>query len=239
MIRIAILGATGRMGQLAQELVDADSELKLHAALNSASSPELMVGADVVLDFTLPEVSPGLVRFAIEHDQKIVVGTSGWSESKLMQLEPLLKQHPKAAVVLIPNFSIGSMLAQSFAAQAAKYFSQVEIIEAHHAQKVDSPSGTAIRTAEQISKARGQQPLIPGVDGAARGKVVEGVPVHSIRLPGVSARQDVIFGGDAELLTISHDVSSHRAYAAGIRLAIDYATKATGLAIGLEAVVGR
>ncbi len=238
MMRIAVLGSTGRMGQLALELIDADANLKLHAALNSSSEPSQMLGADVVLDFTLPDVSPSLVSYAIENDLKIVVGTSGWSESKLATLNPLLAAHPLAAVVVVPNFSIGSMLAQNFATTAAKFFGSVEIVEAHHSGKIDSPSGTAIRTAERISKARGQQPLIPGVDQPARGQVVAGVPIHSLRLEGVSAKQDVIFGGSDEVLTLSHDVSSHRAYSHGILLAIEYAASAKGLTIGLESVVG-
>lgn len=238
MMHVAVLGSSGRMGRLALELIDADANLKLHAALTSTSDPSQMLGADVVLDFTLPDVSPKLVAYAIENDLKIVVGTSGWSESKLATLAPLLASHPEAAVVVVPNFSIGSMLAQNFAAQAAKFFSSVEIVEAHHSGKLDSPSGTAIRTAELISKSRKVQPLIPGVDQAARGQVVAGVPIHSLRLDGVSAKQDVIFGGSDEVLTLSHDVSSHRAYAHGILLAIEFAARSKGLTIGLESVVG-
>jgi 4-hydroxy-tetrahydrodipicolinate reductase len=226
------------MGQLAIELIDADANLKLHAALTSASDPSQMLGSDVVLDFTLPDVSPKLVAYAIENDLKIVVGTSGWSESKLSSLKPVMDAHPNAAVVVVPNFSIGSMLAQSFAAKAAQYFGSVEIVEAHHTGKIDSPSGTAIRTAELISRARGSQPLISGVDQPARGQVVAGVPIHSLRLEGVSAKQDVIFGGSDEVLTLSHDVSSHRAYSHGILLAIEYAATSKGLTIGLDAVVG-
>lgn len=238
MMRIAVLGSSGRMGQLALELIDADANLKLHAALTSTSDLQQMLGADVVIDFTLPDVSPKLAAYAIEHDLKIVVGTSGWSESKLSMLSPLLAAHPNAAAVVVPNFSIGSMLAQNFAAQAAKFFGSVEIVEAHHSGKIDSPSGTAIRTAELISKARKAQPLIPGVDQPARGQVVAGVPIHSLRLDGVSAKQDVIFGGSDEVLTLSHDVSSHRAYSHGIALAIEYAATAKGLTIGLDSVVG-
>lgn len=238
MMRVAVLGSSGRMGKLALELIDADANLKLHAALTSTSDPAQMLGADVVLDFTLPDASPKLVGFAIENDLKIVVGTSGWSESKLASLRPALDSHPSAAVVVIPNFSIGSMLAQRFAAQAARFFDSVEIVEAHHAGKLDSPSGTAVRTAELISEARSKPVLIPGVEQPARGQVVSGVPIHSLRLKGVSAKQDVIFGGSDEVLTLSHDVSSHKAYAHGILLAIDYAATASGLTVGLDAVVG-
>lgn len=239
MIAVAVLG-TGRMGKLAQELIDQDANLKLYAALNSNSKPEQMLGADVVLDFTLPDVSPKLVEYAIEHDMKIVVGTSGWSESKLQLLEAKLKQHPKAAAIVVPNFSVGSMLIQHFSSLAAKYFDSIEIVEAHHAGKVDSPSGTAVRTAELIAGARKglPQPLIPGVDQVARGEVVSGVPIHSLRLQGVSAKQDVHFGSDSELTTLSHEVISHRAYAKGILLSIDFARNNTGLHVGLDKVVG-
>ena len=228
------------MGRLAQELIDQDSNLKLYAALNSSSNPEQMLGADVVLDFTLPDVSEKLVEFAIEHGMKVVVGTSGWSESKLQLLESKLAQHPEAAAIVIPNFSVGSMLIQHFSSLAAKYFDSIEIVEAHHAGKVDSPSGTAVRTAELISNARKglPQPLIPGVEQAARGEVVAGVPIHSLRLQGVSAKQDVHFGSDSELTTLSHEVISHRAYAKGILLSIEFALKNTGLHIGLDKVVG-
>lgn len=239
MIAVAVLG-TGRMGKLAQELIDQDANLKLHAALSSNSKLEQMLGADVVLDFTLPDASPKLVEYAIEHDMKIVVGTSGWSESKLQQLESKLQNHPSSAAIVIPNFSVGSMLIQHFSSIAAKYFDSIEIVEAHHAGKVDSPSGTAVRTAELISSARKgmPQPLIPGVEQSARGEVVAGVPIHSLRLQGVSAKQDVHFGSDSELTTLSHEVISHRAYAKGILLSIEFALKNTGLHVGLDKVVG-
>ncbi len=239
MIAVAVLG-TGRMGKLAQELIDQDANLKLHAALNSNSKLEQMLGADVVLDFTLPDASPKLVEYAIEHDMKIVVGTSGWSESKLQQLESKLHNHPSSAAIVIPNFSVGSMLIQHFSSIAAKYFDSIEIVEAHHAGKVDSPSGTAVRTAELISSARKgmPQPLVPGVEQSARGEVVAGVPIHSLRLQGVSAKQDVHFGSDSELTTLSHEVISHRAYAKGILLSIEFALKNTGLHVGLDKVVG-
>lgn len=238
MISVAILGASGRMGRLTKELVDSDANLKLHVAMDSSSAHQEMLGADVVIDFTNLEASEELVRFAVQSGMKVVVGTSGWSESKLAELEKLLAENSSAAVVVVPNFSIGSMLLQRFAAEAAAHFQSIEIIEAHHAGKLDSPSGTAIRTAEQISKNRGSQPLIPGVDQDARGQVVAGVPIHSLRMDGVSAKQDVLFGADSEQLVLSHDVTSHRAYAAGILKSIEFAAGAKGLTIGLENVLG-
>lgn len=237
MISVAILGASGRMGSLTRDLVDSDPNLKLHAALGSSSSLDQMLGADVVVDFTLPDVSPSMVKFAIENDLKIVVGTSGWSALKLQEVENLLATHPKAAVVVVPNFSIGSMLLQRFAAEAARHFGSVEIIEAHHAGKVDSPSGTAIATAERIAASRPESHLVPGAGQRARGDIHQGVPIHSLRQPGVSAKQDVIFGGEAEQLTLSHDVSSNRAYSLGILRAIEFAKSSTGLTVGLESIL--
>ena len=140
MISVAILGASGRMGRLTKELVDADANLKLHAAMDSSSAPQQMLGADVVIDFT--NLAPGgACEVCCRVRMKVVVGTSGWSEVKLAAIEKLLADNPAAAVVVVPNFSIGSMLLQRFAAEAAAHFASIEIIEAHHAGKLDSPSG--------------------------------------------------------------------------------------------------
>jgi 4-hydroxy-tetrahydrodipicolinate reductase len=237
MISVAILGASGRMGALTKELIDADANLKLHAALGSKSDPAQMLGADVVVDFTLPGVSESLVQFAVEHDMKILVGTSGWSELKLNVLRSSLAAHPKAGVLVVPNFSIGSMLLQRFAAEAAKHLDSVEIIESHHAGKVDSPSGTAIATAEKIAESRKGAALVPGVGQPARGEIYSGVPIHSLRQPGVSAKQDVIFAGTSEQLTLSHDVSSSRAYSLGILRSIEFIAENTGLHVGLDSVL--
>lgn len=238
MISVAIVGATGRMGRLTKELVDQDSTLKLHAALDSSSDISTLQGADVVIEFTNPTVSETIADYAIKNSMKLVIGSSGWSEVKLDSLRKKLEQAAGGAVVVIPNFSIGSMLALQFAKQAAKYFLQAEIVEAHHAGKLDSPSGTAIRTAEQIALSRGTSHLVPGSESSARGQIVQGVPIHSIRLSGVSARQETIFAAESEQLTISHDVSSHRAYALGILKTIEFAKNAKGLTVGLDQVIG-
>ncbi|MEY4993450.1 MAG: hypothetical protein RIS82_572 [Actinomycetota bacterium] len=238
-IKVAVVGATGRMGKLALDLIDASQHTSLHAALDSKSQLSDIIGADVVFEVTRLDVSESVVDFAIRHGLKVVVGTSGWSAAKLTELEAKLAAHPDAAVLVIPNFSIGSMLASSFAAQAAKFFDSIEIVEAHHAGKIDSPSGTAVRTAEMIAEARAEltQPLIPGVGQTARGEVVAGVPIHSLRLAGVSAKQDVMFGGVSELLTISHETSSVNAYSHGILLSLRVAASQRGLLVGLQSVV--
>lgn len=236
MISVAIVGATGRMGQLTKELVDADSNLKLHAALDSKSDLQSVIGADVVVDFTNPEVSERVVDFAIANSLKILVGSSGWSEIKLAGVSKKL-QGTEAAVVVVPNFSIGSMLAQKFAAEAAKHFHDAEIIEAHHIGKKDSPSGTAIRTAEVIAENRSQPNLVTDASMPARGQSIAGVPIHSIRLPGVSARQETVFAADSEHLSIVHNVTSHRAYSLGILRSIEFTDNAKGLTVGLEQVL--
>lgn len=239
-IKVAVVGATGRMGKLVLELIDAAQDLTLHAALDSKSELTQVLGADVVFDVTLPDVSPAVVKFCVDNGLKVVVGTSGWSAAKLASVEAQLKSAPaSAAVIIIPNFSIGSMLASKFAALAAPYFDSIEIVEAHHAGKIDSPSGTAVRTAEMIGTARAEltQPLIPGVGQEARGQVVAGVPIHSMRLAGVSAKQEVYFGGIDEVLTISHDTSSTKAYTQGILLCVRKAPAVTGLVVGLQAVI--
>jgi 4-hydroxy-tetrahydrodipicolinate reductase len=238
-IKVAVVGATGRMGKLAVELIEAAQDLELHAALDSKSELNQALGADVIFEVTRLEVSEKVADFAITNGIKLVIGTSGWSSAKLAELQKKISANPAAVVLVIPNFSIGSMLASSFAAQAGKFFESIEIVEAHHAGKIDSPSGTAVRTAEMISESRKGmiQPLIPGVGQQARGEVVAGIPIHSIRLAGVSAKQDVIFGGESEVLTISHEVSSIRSYVQGILLSLRTAVSSSGLVVGLQSVV--
>jgi 4-hydroxy-tetrahydrodipicolinate reductase len=239
-IKVAVVGATGRMGKLALEIIKGSADLSLHAALDSKSELAQALGADVIFEATNLEVSKAVVDFALENQMKVLVATSGWTQAALSQLES--KASGSAAVVVIPNFSIGSTLASKFAAEAAKYFDSIEIIETHHAGKLDSPSGTAIRTAEMISSSREvagkTQALIPGVGQSARGEVISGVPIHSLRINGVSAKQEVNLGGADELLTISHTAGSVNAYALGILESIRFTAKATGVTVGLNQVLG-
>jgi 4-hydroxy-tetrahydrodipicolinate reductase len=235
-IKVSVVGASGRMGKLALELIDAAQDMSLHSALDSKSDLAETEGADVIFDVTRLDVSAQVIDQALNSGIAVVVGTSGWSASKLEQLSPKVAS-AAGTLVVIPNFSVGSMLATRFAAEAAKHFASIEIVEAHHANKVDSPSGTAIRTAELIAKSRDNQPLIVGADQEARGQIVSGVPIHSLRLSGVSAKQDVLLGGDSELLTISHETSSVYAYSAGILASIRFAAANQGVFVGLETVL--
>jgi 4-hydroxy-tetrahydrodipicolinate reductase len=238
-IKVAVIGATGRMGKLALDIIHGAPDLSLHAALDSKSELNQALGADVIFEATNLEVSRSVVDFAIANNMKVLVATSGWTEAALSQLESKVSG---SAVVVVPNFSIGSTLASKFAAEAAKYFDSIEIIETHHAGKLDSPSGTAIRTAELISSAREEagrtQSLIPGVGQTARGEVVAGVPIHSLRINGVSAKQEVNLGGKDELLTISHTAGSVNAYSLGILESLRFTAKASGITLGLNKVLG-
>ncbi len=237
---VAIAGATGRMGQLITRLVGESPDFELVASLHSHSPLDDMLTADVVVDVTVPAVSQAVVDFAVGHGKSVLVGTSGWSASRILSLENrLFAEGTGASVIIVPNFSIGSVLATSFAAMAARFYDSIEIIEAHHATKVDSPSGTAVRTAELIGNARSALgPVIaPHVDQRSRGQQVSSVPIHSLRMQGIVAKQDVIFGGTGEILTLSHETLDPSAYEAGIMLALRSLGSATGVVVGLDRLI--
>jgi len=234
--KVAVVGATGTMGRLVSRLVDESEEFELVASLGSKDPLSDMLSADVVVDVTLPAVSQGVVDFAVANGKNVLVGTSGWSADRIVSLEHLLADVPGVGVVIIPNFSLGSVLATTFAAMAAKFYDSIEIIEAHKSSKVDSPSGTAVRTAELIGKARASLgPVIaPHADQRARGQQVASVPIHSLRMQGVVAKQDVVFGGTGETLTLSHVTMAESSYEAGILLALRAARGAEGVTVGLD-----
>jgi len=234
--KVAVVGASGRMGRLITGLIEASEDFELVASLGSQDELNGMLGADVVVDVTLPAVSQGVVEFAVANGLNVLVGTSGWSHDRITALERTITDKLDVGVLVIPNFSIGSVLATSFAAQAARYYESIEIIEAHASTKVDSPSGTAVRTAELIGDARiALGPVkAPHADQRARGQQVSSVPIHSLRMQGVVAKQDVIFGGTGETLTISHETLSPTAYEAGIMLALRAARTARGVIVGLD-----
>lgn len=243
-IRVAIVGATGRLGSAAAELLRRSEGFEVVAELGSSSELSELLGpadapSDVVLDVTVPSVSQSVVEFALAHERNVVVGTSGWSKERIAALGGLLAQHPEHGVVIIPNFSLGSALGSAFAAAASRFYDAIEIVETHGAGKVDSPSGTAVRTAELIQAARGELGPVsaPHTDQRARGQQVATVPVHSLRLPGVVARQSTILGGDGETLTITHDTVSSSAYSAGILLALRAGAQAVGATVGLDALI--
>lgn len=227
------------MGQLASRLIEEADDLEVFASIGSADSLDGIAGADVVLDFTLPQASQLVVEHAVGLGIPTITGTSGWSGERIAALGRLVAKTPGAGVLVIPNFSVGAVVATRLSAQAAKYFDSIEIIEAHHAGKVDSPSGTAVRTAELIGAARSELgPVIaPHADQRARGQQVASVPIHSLRLAGVAAKQDVVFGGTGETLTISHETFSSSSYEAGILLALRAVRHTEGVVVGLDSLL--
>ncbi|WP_286309069.1 4-hydroxy-tetrahydrodipicolinate reductase [Agromyces mangrovi Wang et al. 2018] len=239
--RVAVVGATGRMGRLALGLIEQAEDLEVHAELDSSSSLDEIAGADVVFDVTRPGVTERVVDHAIDLGIPTVVGTSGWPAERIDHVRGRLASGDEDApgILFVPNFSLGSVLASRFAAIAAPYFDSIEIIEAHHAGKVDSPSGTAVRTAELIGGAHlGGRPVsAPHSDQRARGQLVAGVPVHSLRMDGVLAKQDVIMGATGETLTLTHTTQSPSSYEAGILLALRAAPEARGVSVGLETLL--
>ncbi|MBB5632161.1 4-hydroxy-tetrahydrodipicolinate reductase [Cryobacterium mesophilum] len=239
-VRVAVVGAAGRMGSLVCRLVEQSDDFELAATIGSSGELSEMVGADVVVDFSVPAVSPEVVAFAVEHGLNILVGTSGWSANRLAPLASLLESHPGTGVIVVPNFSLGSVIATRLAMVAARYFDSIEIIETHGRSKLDSPSGTAVRTAELMADSRRDRGLVdaPHTDQRARGQLVAGIPVHSLRLQGAVAHQDVHFGGVGESLTIAHDTVSASAYESGILLALRALPAARGLTVGLDSLLG-
>lgn len=237
--KVAVVGATGKMGQLASQIIEAADDFELVARIDSKGELSDMLGADIALDVTLPAVTQGVVEYAVANGISVLVGTSGWSSERIATLEKTITGNLAVGVIIVPNFSIGSVLATSFAALAARFFDSIEIIEAHHAGKSDSPSGTAVRTAELIGAARSSLgPVIaPHVDQRARGQQVSSVPIHSLRMQGVVAKQDVIFGGNGEVLTLSHETLAPSAYEAGILLALRATRNVRGVVVGLDKLI--
>lgn len=238
-IKVAVVGATGKMGQLVSQIVETSPEFELVAQIGSKGDLSEMLGADIAVDVTLPAVSQGVVEYAVAHGISVLVGTSGWTSERIAGLERMINGNLAVGVIIVPNFSVGSVLATAFAAMAARFYDSIEIIEAHHAGKIDSPSGTAVRTAELMGAARGSLGPVsaPHIDQRARGQQVSSIPIHSLRMQGVVAKQDVIFGGTGELLTISHDTLAPSAYEAGILLALRATTTTTGVVVGLDKLI--
>ena len=234
--RVAVVGATGRLGTQVCQVVEAMPQMELVARLDSHSDLHDMLGADIAVDVTVPGVSGAVVDFAIAQGIKVLVGTSGWSADRIATLSTTVADKPRASVFIVPNFSLGATLQMMVSKTVAQHFESIEIVETHHAGKADSPSGTAVRTAEEIAAVRRQHGgvIAPHSNQSARGELVHGIPVHSLRMSGILAQQEVKFGGVGEVLTISHDTHSREAYQAGIILALQFMESHTGLAVGLE-----
>jgi 4-hydroxy-tetrahydrodipicolinate reductase len=241
-MKVAVLGAKGRMGAETVAAIESASDLTLSSALDLGDSLDQLIktGTEVVVDFTHPDSVMKNLEFAINNGIHIVVGTTGFDDKKISELKNLLSKNPKVGALIAPNFGLGAVLMMQFSQKAAQYFESVEIIELHHANKVDAPSGTAIRTAELITDARKQskkgampdasKTIIPG----ARGAKVGDVPIHSVRSHGYVAHQEVIFGDAGETLSIRHDSINRAGFMPGVLIGVRNVAKHPGLTVGLE-----
>jgi len=241
-IKVAILGAKGRMGSESVKAISAADDLELVASLDLGDSLDLLKssGAEVVLDFTTPDSVMKNLEFAISNGIHVVVGTTGIDSQRMDVIKSLLAKNPKVGAIIVPNFGLGAVLMMQFAAKAATYFESVEIIELHHPDKADAPSGTATRTAELISEARAKAKKSAIADktssglAGARGAKVGDVPIHSIRLRGLVAHQEVLLGDQGETLSIRHDSIDRSGFMPGVLLAIRSVKTRAGLTFGLE-----
>jgi 4-hydroxy-tetrahydrodipicolinate reductase len=242
MINVAVLGARGRMGSEVVKAVEATEGLALVAALDLGDSLDQLKDSavNVVVDFTTPDSVMSNLKFLINNGINVVVGTTGFDDAKLAIVKGWLAQNPSVGVLVAPNFAIGAVLMMEFAEKAARYFESAEIIELHHPAKVDAPSGTAARTAELMSAARkdaglGAMPdaTTTALDGA-RGALVGGIPVHSVRARGLVAHQEVLFGGLGETLTIRHDSIDRAGFMPGVILGVRKIVNTPGLTHGLD-----
>ncbi|MFD4400048.1 4-hydroxy-tetrahydrodipicolinate reductase [Kitasatospora sp. NPDC058397] len=241
-LRVAVIGANGRIGSEAVKAVEAAPDLELVATLGRGSEPAELTeaGVQVAVELTHPDSVMGNLDYCLHHGIHVVTGTTGWTDERLATVRGWLDQAPELGLLIAPNFSIGAVLGMKFAQTAAKYFESVEVVELHHDRKADAPSGTATRTAQLIAAARAeagrppqQDPTTHSLPGA-RGADVDGVPVHAVRLRGLLAHQQVMFGDTGETLTIRHDSLHHSSFMPGILLGVRKVVETPGLTLGLE-----
>lgn len=241
MIKVAVIGARGRMGSEVVKVVNEAKDLELVAQLDLGDSLDALLtsGAVVAVDFTTPDSVMANLEFLISHNINAVVGTTGFDDARIAKIKSLLASS-KSGVLIAPNFAIGAVLMMEFATKAAKYFESAEIVELHHPNKVDAPSGTAARTAELMSAARKEAglPAMPDATtsalAGARGATVGDIPVHSVRLRGLVAHQEVLLGGIGETLSIRHDSIDRVGFMPGVLLGVRKVVTHPGLTFGLE-----
>jgi 4-hydroxy-tetrahydrodipicolinate reductase len=245
MITVGVLGAKGRMGSQVCQTVSSADDMTLGAAVDVGDDREPLGECDVVVDFTHPGAVMDNLRWCLERGRDVAVGTSGFDQGKLATVREWLDSSPSARALVVPNFSVGAVLMMRFAEQAARFFESAEVVEMHHATKADAPSGTAARTAALISQARDAAGLGAPPDATvsevtgARGADLDGVRVHSMRIPGVIAHHEVLLGGHGETLAIRHDTLDRSSFMPGVLLAVrGIASLPPGLTVGLEGLLG-
>jgi 4-hydroxy-tetrahydrodipicolinate reductase len=243
-MRVGVLGAKGKVGATIVDAVESAADLTFTTGVDAGDPlgafPDTQT--QVVVDFTHPDVVMDNLKFLIDSGIHAVVGTTGFTDERIARVQSWVEAAPDVAVLIAPNFAIGAVLSMQFAKQAARFFESVEVIELHHPFKADAPSGTAARTARLIAEARRDLPPNPDatstrLDGA-RGASVEGVPVHSIRLAGLVAHQEILFGTQGETLTIRHDSMDRTSFVPGVLLAVRHVHERPGLTVGIEPLLG-
>ena len=242
-MRVGVLGAKGKVGATMVQAVEAAQDLTFTAGVDAGDPLSMFADrhTEVVIDFTHPDVVMDNLKFLIDNGIHAVVGTTGFTDERLSQVEAWLEESRTTAVLIAPNFAIGAVLSMHFAKQAARFFESAEVIELHHPQKADAPSGTAARTARLIAEARKGLPPNPdatstGLPGA-RGADVDGIPVHSVRLAGLVAHQEILFGTEGETLSIRHDSLDRTSFVPGVLLAVRTVREHPGLTVGLEPIL--
>ncbi|HRC41909.1 MAG: 4-hydroxy-tetrahydrodipicolinate reductase [Nostocoides sp.] len=243
-IKVAVIGAAGRMGStVCQAVIDAP-DTELVGRFDVGDDLQDLAGADVVVELSVPDASLANVLHCVGQGVHVVVGTTGWSPDKLEVLRSAVAAHGSVGVLIAPNFAIGAILMMRFAQQAARFYESAEVIELHHPNKFDAPSGTAARTADLIGAAREAVALGPVPDATthdpqgARGGRVHDIPVHSVRLRGLVAHQEVLFGGEGEMLTIRHDSFERTSFMPGVLAGVRQVAKHPGVTVGLEHYLG-
>ena len=245
-IRVAVLGSRGRMGSQAMKALEAAEGIDLVRGVSIEDSRDVLLDdagralVDVVVDFTVPEATKSNVLWALEHGIHCVVGATGWDDEALDEVRDAAKRSDGVGVLIAPNFAIGAVLAMSFAEKAARFYESAEVLELHHPDKVDAPSGTAAHTAAAIARGRAAGALgeIPDATesdpGGARGAVVDGIHVHAVRLRGLVAHEEILFGGPGEQLSIRHDSFDRASFMPGVVHAVRTIAQRPGLTVGLE-----
>ncbi len=242
-MRVGVLGSKGKVGATMAQAVQAAEDLTLSAEVDAGDALSLLTDnkTEVVIDFTHPDVVMDNLKFLIDNGIHGVVGTTGFTDERLQKVRAWLAAKPGVAALIAPNFAIGAVLSMHFARQAAPFYESVEVIELHHPHKADAPSGTAARTATLIAEARKELPPNPDATTTslpgARGADVDGIPVHSVRLAGLVAHQEVLFGTAGETLTIRHDSMDRTSFVPGVLLAVRRVAEHPGLTVGIESLL--
>ena len=244
MTRVGVFGARGRMGAEVCRAVESTADLELVAAIDLGDDRIPAEAAEVIVDFTHPDAVMENIFWCIDHGIHTVVGTTGFTDERLDEIRSTLAAHDSLGVLVAPNFSIGAALMMRFAEQAAPFYESVEVIELHHPGKADAPSGTATNTARRIAAARSSAALTAPPDATiqevpgARGARIDGIRVHGVRLRGLVAHQEVLFGAEGETLTIRHDSLDRASFMPGVLAAVRAISGRPGLTVGIESVLG-